>query len=251
VSAVRDGVRSAIAALSFLTAIPVGRSTAIAPGHLRRGAFLFPLVGALVGGLSALVAWVGTFVLPSLAAGALGVATGAVLTAAIHLDALADTADGIGAALAGEDPEPAMSDPRLGSFGATALAIDLLIKGSVLGVLAAEGFPLGALAAGALGRASILALALTVPYAETSDGTGTWTRSPDRTLYLIGLVLAAAIGVLSAGIRYPAMLVTATIVCVLVARWSARHLGGMRGDTFGAAAELTETLALTAGLAAT
>jgi cobalamin synthase len=53
----------------------------------------------------------------------------------------------------------------------------------------------------------------------------------------------------TSGARFLAMLAAAVVVCALVGRWSSRHLSGMRGDTFGAAAELTETLALMAALA--
>ena len=68
---------------------------------LRRGAALFPLVGAAVGALVALVAWGSAFVVPAFAAGVLGVACGVAVTAAIHLDGLGDIADGIGASLDG------------------------------------------------------------------------------------------------------------------------------------------------------
>jgi adenosylcobinamide-GDP ribazoletransferase len=247
---VRDGIRSAIAALSFLTAVPMGRRARIADADLRRGVVLFPIVGGLVGGAVGLVAWGAAQVLPALPAAVVGVATGAVLTGAMHLDGLADTADGVGAALAGRDPKAAMADPRLGTFGGAALTLDLALKISVLsGLVVAGRFPWEALAAGALGRGSILALTLAFPYAGPPEGAGAWTDAPDRRRFGAGLVIAGAIGVVTSGARFLAMLATAVVVCALVGRWSSRHLSGMRGDTFGAAAELTETLALMAALA--
>jgi adenosylcobinamide-GDP ribazoletransferase len=244
---VRDGVRSAIAALSFLT---VGRSAAIADADLRRAVVLFPIVGGLVGGAVGLVAWGAAQALPALPAAVLGVAAGAVLTGTMHLDGLADTADGVGAALAGRDPAPPMADPRLGTFGGVALGLDLLLKASVLSALVAAGrFPWEAVAAGALGRGSILALAIALPYAGPPEGAGAWTLPLDRRRSAAGLVIAGAVGVVTTGARFVAMLAASAVVCALVGRWSSRHLSGMRGDTFGAAAELTETLALTAVLA--
>src|SRR6478736_1463935 len=98
-------MRAASAALAFLTRIPIGRWVALGPDDIGRGVVFFPLVGAGVGPL------------PALAAGGLGVAVALVLTGALHLDGLADTADAFGAA----DRERAleiMRDSRTGSFGA-------------------------------------------------------------------------------------------------------------------------------------
>ena len=138
----REPVRPAIAALSFLTAAPVGRRAPVTGQELRRGVVLFPIVGALVGALTGLVAWATGLVLPTFPAGVLGVTAGIVATGALHLDGLADTADGFGAALGGGDPAAAMSDPRLGTWGGAALVLDLLLKVSVLSALVGPGtFP--------------------------------------------------------------------------------------------------------------
>jgi adenosylcobinamide-GDP ribazoletransferase len=247
---VREGVRSAIAALTFLTAVPVGRRAAIAPADLRRGIVLFPVVGAAVGAATGLVAWAAAQVLPTLPAAALGVATGVLVTAAMHLDGLADTADGVGAALSGRDPEVVMVDPRLGTFGGAALTLDLVLKIAVLAALVAgTGFPWEAVAAGALGRMSILGLAVAMRYAGPDDGTGAWTTPISRPRCFAALGIGAAIGAATAGIAFVPMAAVAALVCLVVGRWSSRRVRGMRGDTFGAAAELSETLALTAALA--
>jgi len=65
----------------------------------------------------------------------------------------------------------------------------------------------------------------------------------------VGIVTALAIGVLTVGWAFGAMAASALVVAGVVGRWSSRRLGGVTGDTLGAAAELTETLALTAVLA--
>jgi adenosylcobinamide-GDP ribazoletransferase len=246
---VPERVRPAVAALSFLTAAPVGRRSQVTGQELRRGVVLFPPIGALVGALTAMVAWAASLVLPELPAAILGVAAGIAATGALHLDGLADTADGVGASLAGGDPAPAMADPRLGTWGGAALVLDLLLKISVLaGVLATRGFPWEVVAAGTLGRMSIVALAWAVPYGGAEEGTGGWTRGLGRRPCLVALGTGAAICLLAAGRRSATMAVAAAAVGVVVGRWSRRHLGGMRGDTFGAAAEGTETLALAASL---
>ena len=249
-SVARDGVRSAIAALSFLTAVPVGRRAAIADADLRRGAAWFPVVGAAVGGVVAMVAWGAATILPTVPAAVLAVAAGVIVTGAFHLDGLADTADGVGAALSGRDPGEVMADPRLGTFGGAGLVLDLLLKTSVVSALiTTDGFPWAIVAAGTLGRMSVLALALAIPYAGPGDGAGPWTRALDRRRCLAGLGAGALIAIANAGLVSLAMAAAAALVCAVVARWSSRHLGGMRGDTFGAAAEITETVGLAVALA--
>ncbi|HEX5937960.1 MAG TPA: adenosylcobinamide-GDP ribazoletransferase [Actinomycetota bacterium] len=247
----RDRARPAIAALGFLTAVRVGRRTPISAGDLRRGVAFFPLVGALVGALMGVVAWAVAHVLPPVPAAILGVAAATAVTGALHLDALADTADGVGASLAGGDPAEAMSDPRLGTWGGAALVLDLLLKVSVLvAVLTTGTFPWPTVAAGALSRTSLVALAWAVPYGGPDEGTGAWTRGIDRRACLAGLGAGAAICLLAVGVRAVPMATVAALVCLPIAGWSRSHLDGMRGDTFGAAAECTETLALTASLLA-
>jgi adenosylcobinamide-GDP ribazoletransferase len=247
---VRDGLRSAVAAVTFLTAIPLGRSTGVDARDLRGALILFPAVGALVGALTAVVAWGAAFAMPSFPAAVLGVGAAVVVTAAMHLDGLADTADGIGAALSGGDPSTAMHDPRLGVFGGAALTLDLLLKVSVLSALVAgPGFPVEAIAAGALGRAAAIALMSALPYAGKESGTGGWTQGVGLAPALVGISIASALGVLAVGPAFGAMAAAGVVVAAILGRWSRRRLGGVSGDTLGATAELTETLALTAALA--
>ena len=128
-------LRSAAAALAFLTRVPVGRWIDVRAVDVARGAWLFPLVGGVLGGAAGLVADVTANWLPSLAAGALAVAAAALLTGALHFDALADTADALGA----RDREHAleiMRDHAIGAFGATALVVVCLLDASLLGALA-------------------------------------------------------------------------------------------------------------------
>jgi adenosylcobinamide-GDP ribazoletransferase len=178
------------------------------------------------------------------------VAVVVLLTGAIHLDGLADTADGLGAAFADKDTAAVMHDPRLGTFGGVALALDLLLKVSVLGALVVgPRFPVEAIAAGALGRASAIALLAAIPYVGAGSGAGGWTRGVGLGRCLAGVAVASGIGLLTVGSVFGVMALAGAGMALTVGRWSRRRLGGVTGDTLGATAELTETLSLTAILA--
>ncbi len=236
-----------LAALSFLTSVPVGRRVQLGERDLRRGAALFPAVGGVIGALVALVAWGSAQVLPSFAAAVLGVASGVSATAALHLDGLGDVADGVGASLAGGDPAGAMRDPRLGTFGIAAIALDLLLKVSLLSALLVTGFPWPAVAAGALSRVAPVAMAWRLPYAGA--GTGTWTNNIGSAPVLGASVVALAIAIASGGISTIGMVAAVTISATVVGWWSTRRLGGITGDGFGAGIELGETLAIAVAVA--
>jgi adenosylcobinamide-GDP ribazoletransferase len=242
-----DRTRPVLAALSFLSAVPVGRGVELGERDLSRGAALFPAIGAAIGALVALVAWGSAQVLPAFAAAVLGVASGVATTAALHLDGLGDVADGVGASLAGGDPAEAMRDPRLGTFGVAAIALDLMLKASLLSALLVSDFPWTVVAAGALSRVAPVAMAWRLPYAGA--GTGTWTRHIGSTVVLLASVLALAIAIPSAGVATAWMVAAVAAASALVGWWSARRLGGITGDGFGAAIELGETLAIAAAVA--
>src|SRR5262249_46130100 len=135
-------VRAGAGALSFLTRVPVGRVIDLDGTDVARGAAGFPLVGAGVGALAGGAALLAGHVLQSFVAAALGVAVAAVVTGAMHLDALADTADALGAT-SRDQALAIMRDSRIGSVGGGALAPDLLVEGGGVAVLAGPGPPGG------------------------------------------------------------------------------------------------------------
>jgi adenosylcobinamide-GDP ribazoletransferase len=243
-------VRAGAAALTFLTRVPVGRRVEFDASDVARGAILFPLVGALTGAAVGLTAVALEAVVPTLVAAALALAVEALLTGAIHLDALADTADGLG----GETRERAleiMRDPHVGAFGVIALAFDLLVKvAAVAALLEHERAVPFIVAAWAIGRSAPLALACVLPYPRATPGSGsTLTDGAGRLRLVLGLALGIGIAVAVAGTRSPALLAPAATCAVLVALTARARFGGVTGDVLGAAVELTTTLALVGAVA--
>ena len=244
----RERTRPFLAALSFLTAVPVARAALPDATDLRRAAVLFPIVGAAVGALIATVAWGASQVLPPFAAAIAGVASGVAVTAALHLDGLGDVADGVGASLGGRDPTEAMRDPRLGTFGVATVTLDLLLRSSLLSGLVVAGFPWEVVAAASISRVAPIAIAWRLPY--RGGGTGTWTDGIGGRALAATSVIGVAIAIPCAGFATPTMVLAVAVVAILLGAWSRRRLGGVTGDVFGAAIELGETFALAAALAA-
>jgi adenosylcobinamide-GDP ribazoletransferase len=207
-----------------------------------RGALLFPVVGAGVGVLGGLAAAGLEGPLPELVAGALGLATAIALTGGLHVDALADAADALGAER--ERALEIMRDARIGAFGATAVAVAVLVEAGSLGALAAQGDAVrGFLVAGALSRATAPLLARALPYARPS-GTGGVLSPGGAAAPVAGAVLATGAAVLCFGWVGVEVAAAAAIVAAACGLASRAWLGGVTGDTLGATIQLSEIGAL-------
>jgi adenosylcobinamide-GDP ribazoletransferase len=245
-------LRAAAGALTFLTRVPLGRSVAVDGSDVARGAVLFPLVGAGIGAVSGGAAVLLHPWLPSFAAAGIALAVAVLLTGAMHVDALADTFDAVGAPTR-ERALEVMRDSRLGAFGTTAIVLDLLIKAGAVAALLDRGGALPALiAAGAVSRAAAAPLAAWLPYPRAEGGPGSvLTGRISWPAAAAAVVLAVGIAVLAARGSGAAMAATACVVAGCVGLVYLRWLGGATGDGLGAATELAETAALVvaAGLA--
>jgi adenosylcobinamide-GDP ribazoletransferase len=234
-------VEAPLAAIAFLTRIPVGRLAVLDGAAVRRGAPLFPLVGGAVGALGGGIVDLAAGPLPSLAAGALGLGVVAFVTGALHLDALADTADALGGTTRERRLE-IMRDHAIGSFGAVALAIVLLFEAALL---ASETSAWSAFAAAAAcARWAALPLAALLPSAREE---GTALSGLSVTSVVLGLVAACAVAIGVRGLEGLAAVGAAALTALVLGLFFRRWLGGVTGDTLGATSELAQAAAL-AGL---
>jgi adenosylcobinamide-GDP ribazoletransferase len=244
--AVNAELRGLAGAVAFLTRVPVGRLLALDADDVSRGGALFPLVGAgvgaAVGGLTDALAGSLT---PALGA-ALGVAAGTALTGALHLDALADTADALGATTRDRALE-IMRDHAVGAYGAVALVLDLGVKVAALAALGSGRDALRyAVCAAAAARVVPVALSAALPYARVGEGTGRVLGGAGRGRSAVALLVAAAFCV---WLHALPLLGVAAGLAVLAGLAARRWLGGVTGDVLGAAAELAETAALVTAVA--
>lgn len=237
------------AALGFLTILPVG-SRSEAPGRI--ALLSFPLAGLALGGVWAGVAWAGSQAWTPLAGAALVVAADLILTGALHIDAVADVADGIASRRPREEALRIMREPAVGAVGAaTATAVLLLRLAWVAAIAAAALWPL-LVAAPVCGRVGmVLALALGNRPPPTSLAAGLReAASPGLTAAALALAaaLAALAGAATAGTAGAAFGLAAVVAAVTAATLAAlawrRRFGPMSGDGAGAAGTLAELTGL-------
>jgi adenosylcobinamide-GDP ribazoletransferase len=239
--AVSAELRGVAGAVSFLTRVPVGRWIALDAADVARGGAFFPFVGAgigvVVGGLAHVLVDPLT---PALAA-ICGVAAGLLLTGALHLDGLADTFDGLGG-WTRERALEIMRDHRIGTYGAAAVAVDLLAKTAAVAALT-DAWKLIVCACAAARVVPVL-LSAVLPYARPGGGLGAVLGG--RVRAVVALALGAGVCIALGGIVVLIVALGATVVCGAFAyRW----LGGITGDVLGAAAEVAELAALVAAVA--
>ncbi|MFI6403135.1 adenosylcobinamide-GDP ribazoletransferase [Streptomyces sp. NPDC050548] len=244
-----DGLRFAF---GTLTVLPV-RVTRWDREAARAGMMAAPVVGVVVGGCAAGLGLLLLF----LGAGALlaavaTVAVPAVLTRGLHLDGLADTADGLGSGKPAEDALRIMKQSDIGPFGVLSLVFVLLAQVAVLAQLYDDSRARGAAAAIVSAVASRLALTWAaragVPAARP-EGLGAAVAGVVPVRWALGLVLgvvvvgwACGVGLGTEGIA-PAVVV-ALVAAEVLLRHCRRRFGGVTGDVFGGLAETAATAAL-------
>lgn len=233
-------MKSAILALQFMTRLPLPH-VAATKEDFGNAIGWFPLAGVVVGSAVAGALWVGTRQDPALGA-LLALVTWVALTGALHLDGLGDIADAAGAAHADRARlSEVLADPHLGSFGVTAIVLQLLAKFVTLSLIARSGATtaLAALAiVPVLARIGPLVWARLLP--PLHEGFGTLFRKGATVPVLVGWLAVWSLG---AAACLP-LLLAAAAALPLWALWLRSRIGGISGDGHGAGIEMVETAAL-------
>ncbi|MEV6111778.1 adenosylcobinamide-GDP ribazoletransferase [Streptomyces sp. NPDC052109] len=249
-----DGLRFAF---GTLTVLPVRVHRWDRPAA-RDGMLAAPVAGLVVGvcaaGLGLLLLLLGAG--PLLAAVA-SVAVPAALTRGLHLDGLADTADGLGSGKPAEDALRIMKQSDIGPFGVLTLVLVVLAQVAALAQLYGASWGRGALAAVVSGVAARLSLTLAarpaVPAARP-EGLGAAVAGvvpvPGALAVTAAVTLAAAAGGSALGpydaLRAAVAVPLSLAVAELLLRHCVRRFGGVTGDVFGALEETAATAALIA-----
>jgi adenosylcobinamide-GDP ribazoletransferase len=245
------------ASLGFFTRLPAGRATgpALDPGRI---VLLAPLSGLLLAGLAgALLIMVDAGIDVAegrLLAAVAATAAIAYLTRGLHLDGLADLADGLGASRDPVRARAVMHQSDIGPFGVIAILVVMLLQVAALAILAAAGASalalLVALPAGRLGIAWLCRPSWRAAPGSTLGGWVAGQVSPTSAALATGMggLLAAAggwaVAGAAAGASAAGAVLAAAIIALLVGRAASDRVGGVTGDVLGAAVEIAQTAAL-------
>jgi adenosylcobinamide-GDP ribazoletransferase len=237
------------AAFSLLTRLPVPVDHALAGKRAARATWAYPLVGACLGGLAALLAgiaiWLGA---PVGIAGALAIATLTLSTGAMHEDGLADCADGLGGGRDADHRLEIMKDSRIGAYGASALALAFLARWSGVETLGATALFWPLIAVGAASRLPmVLAMFLMPPARKTGLSAGVGLPPPASVIAAGGL--AALICLIALGFSGLLVLFWAVLAPLPLFWLAGRLIHGQTGDILGGSQQLAEIAALSAACA--
>jgi adenosylcobinamide-GDP ribazoletransferase len=235
----------------FCTRLPVPHAAPIDSGAVAHASWAFPVAGALVGGVGTLTYAIASGIrLPSALAAALALGATLLVTGCLHEDGLADTADGLGGGRDRARKLEIMRDSRLGTYGACALMMSLLLRWAALAAMVGPVAVASALiAAHVAARAALPVFMRFVPPARL-DGLSAQAGQPAvrsaAVAVLTGvLVLLTALGFAATMIG----LVLATCAGLFVAWLSMRQIGGQTGDVLGALEQIIEIVILLTALA--
>ena len=232
-------------AASFLTIVPFISGRALDNESVAASLGWFPLVGFAIAVALSLEDLLLARFFDLTVRSILIVLSLTIVTGALHLDGLADTADALGA---GRDRERALvilRDSRIGSFGAAAIFFALALKVVALATLAGARRYTAIFAAVGLARWAMVAVAGRIPYLR-ADGAGSAilaSGSEPRNLTIASLTVVAAMLPLASRTVLGAILAAIAITLAIRAFYR-RWLGGVTGDLIGACGELVEIAVL-------
>lgn len=243
--------------LGLFTIIPVRPVAEIDRPLAGRAMACFPVVGILLGALVGAVTWgVGMLGGPFLGS-ILGLAALALLTGALHLDGVADTADGLGSRKPAAQALEIMRRSDIGPMGVITLLFlvlaDVASLSRIMSVASPWAGPAVLLLAVVLGRVAVVCSTTTASHGARTHGFGALfhgvTSSTTAILWVAATVTACGVvGWAVAGWVGVAVLGLASIAALGVGWfWRghlSRRLGGMTGDTFGSIIEVTQTVFL-------
>ena len=234
-------MKSFLAAIQFLTVIPFPKTLATGERELEKSVPFFPVVGLLIGMMAAILGYVMDAVLPPFPACVVVVIFLLAVSGGLHMDGLADAADGFFSARPRERILEIMKDSHIGVMGVIAVVCVIMLKISLLLSLPLSSRPIVIFLMPLAGRCSLVVMMTVLPYVRSEGGLATLfvkSRSRIHALWAASfLVIAAALTAQWMGFATGLVTLAVAALCAL---YSFQKIGGYTGDTLGAVCEIAE-----------
>jgi adenosylcobinamide-GDP ribazoletransferase len=230
----------------FCTRLPLAHSKPIAGEDVARASWALPIAGAFVGGAGALVYWFAFHLgLPAALAAALALTAMLIATGCLHEDGLADTADGFGGGKDLAHKLEIMRDSRIGTYGACALTLSLILRWSAVAAIAHPlTVAMALIAAHASARAPLPIFMRFIPRAR-ADGLSAQAGPPPPISAAVAGLLGFVALIIALGPTTAMVGLLLLIVADVFLGWlSMRQVGGQTGDVIGAVEQVNEILIL-------
>jgi len=165
-----------------------------------------------------------------------------VVSGFLHLDGLADTADGFFSSRPRQQILEIMHDSRTGAMGVIALILIILVKYASLISIGASNLPLAVLLMPLAGRGAIIIAMYILPYARKNSGLGKlFYADKDFLTPLVSFAVFLSCSIITGIPLLLLTVITVVVTTLLFSIWCKNKIGGATGDTLGAVCELTET----------
>jgi adenosylcobinamide-GDP ribazoletransferase len=240
-------IKSFLAALQFLTSIPLPLKGELSPKQLGSSTLFFPVVGLVIGGILAGLNWVFNLIMPTPVTNALVIVALVIVTGAMHLDGLSDTCDGMAGHKTVEERWKVMHDSHAGAFGVVGVILALLVQYVALNNIPADKMTAVLLFMPTVSRWAMVYAIYAFPYARPSGLGKVYKEATCWPQFSAATVITLAI----AGAFYPLFYVTGFILIggILItttglAFYFKYKFAGLTGDTYGAINEVSEVMAL-------
>jgi len=229
-----------LAALQFLTILPLPPVLAPAERALGGSIPFFPVVGLLIGAAVALMDWGLGFLFPVGVTSVFAVILLIAVSGGLHTDGLADTADGFFSSRPRERILEIMRDSRTGPMGVAAIVCVVALKIALIASVSGPWRWWVLLMTPVAGRCALLVQLALLPYARPEGLVGIFHRNRSRRHALWALTFLITAGGLAGGV--PGLIAggVSFLFALLFTACVRRRIGGLTGDTLGAACELTE-----------
>ncbi len=254
----RHEARLLCVAVQYFTRLPVPALRHFESAWLSQSVRYFPVAGWLVGGIGAGVLWLCAQALPMPVAALLALAATVAVTGAFHEDGLADTFDALGGHVPRDRALEIMRDSRIGTYGAAALGIALLLRWQAVAALPLAAAMALLVCSHAAARAGAASLMATLPYVRLDDDAKAKLVAQDLSMgHLLATLFMGALPAVVCIALFPHLVVPVcagvialALVRVGCARWFRARLGGYTGDSLGCCEQFGELAFLLAAVAA-